>query len=507
MSEVEEYGSQFLEDELLLVANSATQDEVLIEALIKHYGWGGGKGKTVHQVADELCLARADIAEATRSLEQVCSEISVPILEDVVDRISEWLPCAAPTVGHWLAKEGMVRSNDFSISAIMEAADMFGIELPFKALSLAHGKWLVDPENPDDFDSSLAEKIANITMRWAEHQGIIAPQQIDSLCAYSSDPLQERMFWEVMEASPELAVEDRTYVICKAPQKDAEVVKRLDRLLSFARAVPLSVTLKQITRDGGHRVLPSADLCALTAFINHCSYYELDGGDVVAARPLIVAQERSALERPIITSLLSAPCGATLEELQLATKNTGISAENLRLVLQTNPLFIETPEDRYALLDLSKYDDILSQVSPQGIGKSSVQEGQAESLSDSDAVVDLASVGTAGQYWWAMCAGKSSRDQLEDARSDQQPYMVILDPVTDRCIGLVRTSRVFNKYSAGNQMVLSDDKGLVGRELPRFVSWNDLRSALEDSPYVFYNDTPVVSHESWGIVQRGDVRW
>lgn len=497
MNDVEEKDPPFLEDELRLVANSATQAEVLVEALIKHYGWGGGKGKTVHQVADELCLARDDIAEAMRSLEQVCSEISVPILEDVVDRISKWLPCAAPTVGHWLAKEGMVRSNDFSISAIMGAADMFGIELPFKAVSLPHGKWLVDSQNVDELDCSLAEKIANITMPLAELQGIIVPQQIDSLRAYSSDPLQERMFWEVMEASPELAVEDRTYVICKAPRKDAEVVKRLDRLLSFARAVPLSVALKQITRDGGRRVLPSADLCALTAFINHCSYYELDGGDVVAARPLIVDQELSALERPVIMSLFSAPCGATLEELQLATKNTGISVENLRLVLQTSPLIIATPEDRYALLDLSTYDAILAQFPTR----------EQEEPSDSDALVDLLSVGTTGQYWWAMYAGEISHDELQGARGEEQPHMVILDPVTRRCIGLVPTSRVYNKYSAGNPTVLPDDKRMVGRELPRFVSWNDLRSALAESPYVFYNDTPVVGPESWGIVPRGDVRW
>jgi hypothetical protein len=507
MNKVQKNGAQFLEDELRLVANSATQDKILVEALIKLSGWGGGKRKAVHQVADELCLTRDDITKAKQSLEQVCSGISVPTLENVVVKISEWLPCAAPTVGYWLAKEGMVRSNDFSISVIMEAADMFGIELPFKALSLAHGKWLVDPKNPDDFDSSLAEKIANITMPLAELRGIIAPQQFESLRAYSANSTQQWMFWEVMEASPELAVEERSYVICKAPREDAEVVKRIDRLLSFARAVPLSVALIQITRDGGRWVLPSPDLRALTAFIDHCSYYELDGGDVVAARQLVVDQELSSLERPVIMSLLSAPHGATFEELQLATRNTGISAENLRLVLQTSPLVIAAPEDRFALLDPSTYDDILSQVSPQGIGKSSVQEAQAESLSDSDAVVDLSSVGTTGQYWWAMYAGKIPHDQLQGARGDQHPHMVILDPVTDRCIGLVRTSRVFNKYSAGNRMVFSDDKGLVGRELPRFVSWNDLRSALEESPYVFYNDTPVVGQESWGIVQRGDVRW
>lgn len=508
MNEVNENTLPTLEVELREFALGATGDPVLADALVSLNGWAGGEARSIHRVSKEPGLSTELVLNAMSSLRAFCNGKPTPVLSEVLGTMSKWqLPCAAPTVGHWLAKEGLVRSDNFLLLGIMNAAELFGIELQFRVVSKDHTKWLVDPAIDNEFHFEWVEKIAKLAIPLANRFGIINPEQFESLHRYSSSPDHQELFWETMEACPELAADDQKYVICKQPRLDAEVVKRLDRLLSFAGAVPFPIALKQITRDGGKRVLPDAEIGALTAFVTHCAYYEIEDDDVVSARPLIVDEELSSLERPVILSLLATPGSATLEELDLATRTDALSPANVRLALHTSPLIVTLSEDRYALLEPSMYDDLLSDISTIEATKIATEWSPEDGVSYSSELVDLAAIGSTGEHWWAMYAGPIPLEQLQGAQRDSQAHMVILDPETKKCVGLVRTSRVFNKYFSGIPSVFISDKGLTGTELPRFIGIAELRTAISNSPYVYYNEFPFVGQESWGIVHRSDVTW
>jgi len=507
MHDAENNDFQYLEDELGNFAFDATQDLALARAVVNLNGWAGGEQVSIHQVAQEFGLTTDHVTKANNSLEWFCNGKSAPILEEVIQKISGWLPCAVPTIGHWLAENNLVRSADFTISGVMEVADVFDIELPFKAVSKEHTKWLVDPDNDSEHDISSGDKIASKTFAQATRFGIVDPEQFSSLDGFLNSANNQQWFWESIEACTKLAVHKQSLIICRQPREDAEIVKRLDRLLSLEKAVHLPVALSQITRNGGKGVLPTADVDTLKAFITHCSYYTFDDGDVVSARPLIVDEEISALERPLIMALLDSPVAATFEELELITRKDVISPANVHLVLHTSPLIVNVSKDRYALFDASMYDDVVSGIPSEDSPESTADTSTGYDASVSSGLLDLADLGTTGEYWWAMYAGPIPLEQLEGAQRAQQAFMAILDPDTDKCVGLVLTSRVGNKYYAGNPSVLLTDKGLKGRELPRFVSPAELRSTLSETHLIFYNDPNKTGQGSWGIVFRDNVNW
>jgi hypothetical protein len=494
--------SQFLEDELWGFVLEVTQDHVLANELMIQNGW---IGRTTHRNESEPTVDQ--INHARLSLERFCKGKPAPILERVIASISDWLPCAMPTVGYWLAENKLVRSADFTVAGVMEAADIFDIAIPFRAISLKHTKWLVDPASDERAKLDDGDKIAKLVLDITTRLGIIDPTQIYSLDAYL--PVTEYRSWgrESVEACAELAIHDQSLIISRQPRTDAEIVKRLDRLLSFETAVPVAVALRQITRSGAKGVLPSEDAETLRAFVTYCSYYAFDEGDIVSTRPLVVDDEISTLERPLILALIDSPVALSFEELKLVAGKKGISPANTRLALQTSPLIMTVTEDRFALLDPSMYDDLVSE---DGSAESVevIADAPAKYRADiSSDLLDLADLGTTDEYWWAIYAGPISLAQLNGALRDGQPYLVVLDPDTGKCVGLVYTSRVRNKYYEGNPSVLLNDKGLKGRELPRFVRPNALRSAFTEDYVVFYNYADKAGHNSFGIVFRKDVVW
>jgi hypothetical protein len=499
--------SRFLEDELWDFALEAIQDHALASTLMIRNGWADSNQKSVHRDLSDSEPIGDQIKQAALSLERFCRGKSAPTLERVLASISDWLPCAMPTVGYWLAENDLVKSANFTVAGVMEAADIFDIAIPFRAISLEHTKWLVDPDSDETTRINEGEKIAKLVLSAARRHGIIDPKQISSLETYL--PLTEYRSWgrESVEACAELAIHDQKLIICRRPRTDAEIVRRLDRLLSFESAVPVEVALKQITRNGTKGVLPYEDGEGLQAFVTHCSYYAFDEGEIVSTRPLIVDDKISSLELPLILALINSPVAMSFEELELTARKAGISAANARLALQTSPLFVSVTENRFALLDPSMYDDLISDDDRVISGNGIADAPTGNRADNSGDLLDLAELGTTDEYWWEMYAGPIPLEQMNGALEEGQPYMVVLDPDTDRCAGLVYTARVRNKYYEGNPTVLLDDKGLKGRELQRFVSPNALRSAFAEDYVVFYNHEANMGQKTYGVVFRKDVSW
>lgn len=507
MHDAEKNDSQYLEDELGSFAFDATQDLALARAVVSLNGWAGGRQVPIHQIALEYGLPTVDVNSAMDSLSRFCKGKPAPILEEVIQTISGWLPCAVPTVGHWLAENDLVRSSGFTISGIIEAADVFAIELPFKAVSREYTKWLVDPKEDCEPDMNVGDEIARKALAQSTHIGIVDPLQFSSLDKSLNSAEDQTWFWESIEACPHLFALNRRFIICKEPRKDAEIVKRLNRLLSLVGAVRLPIALRQVTRDGGHNVLPIIDVDILEAFVTHCSYYTFDDGDIVSARSLIVDEEVSRLEYPVIMALMDSPAAATIEDLELTIRKSPISSANIGHVLETSPLIVNMAADRYALFDASMFETVGSNTTSENLPESIVDAPSENEASVSIELLDLAKLGATEDSWWAMYAGPISMEQMEGAKQAEQSHLAILDPDTDKCVGLVLTSRVINKYYNGNPSVLLNDKGLKGMELPRFVRPDELRSAFSDTHLIFYNDSANDGQDGWGVVFRRDVSW
>lgn len=273
----------------------------------------------------------------------------------------------------------------------------------------------------------------------------------------------------------------------RRPQNVAKSVIRLDRLLSFLGTVPIKVALRKITKDGRDGVLPVVEADILEVFVRPCTNYDIEHGDIVSSRVLIADQTLTSLEKPVILALVEMSEGATLDELVAATDGEVSHPYYVEEVLTTCPLVVSLPDDRFALLDSSMYDQLVAEaeVTMPDISRFA---SALETIPGAGDIVDLSGIGTSGEVWWAMYAGPIPRRQLDGARERKQRYMSVLAPGTGTCLGMVRTSRVFNKYSAGIPTFLVDDKGLKGIELQRLVSRTQLRNALAEAPFVFYND-------------------
>lgn len=483
-------------------------DPVLIDALLALYGWSGEPPKTVSEVSRIFDLEPDVLRKANTQYEGFAAANLDRRMEGAVEELSHLLPFPIPAIGQWLAGNGYTKLDIFPIESFFDAVDIYIDDgnLPFRPLSTGYTKWLVDIDEPGldvDFVDALVEKALQVAPQW----GIIDVNRFDSLQQYFLQPGCEELAWSAIDACPDLATEAGTpYVISRQPREDTTIVQRLDRLLSFTGAVPLRIALTQITRDGSESVLPAADAGTLQAFISHCTYYGIEDGDVVSRRNLIVDRELPARERPVIRALVEHPEGATIDDL-VDSASVGVHRSDVQNVVRTSPLVVLLRDGRYAVLDPSMYDALMhddgnvSTPAPASLVTTMSAAAVGQDL------VDLAGLGTSGTHWWAMDAGPIHEADLNGARADQQKYMPILEPGTGRCLGMVRTSRVFNKFTGGIPTVLANDKGLRGIELPRFCSPEDLQYALSEAPFVFYNDETRTGLESWGIIQRQDVDW
>jgi hypothetical protein len=481
----EAYELNHLELALFLdVEDACDGDEALSNALMAIFGWTGETPLTARAAIEAYGVDAASLQTARDRLEQYARSNVPEQLELVLEDLVEALPLPLPTLGDWLADYGYTRCRTFSADALLDAFEVYGLRTPFRARTTEHTKWLV-PSAGDHVNGSFVDEVARKALSIAPQWGVIDVNDFESLQRYFlSSAGRQKEAWGAIDACPQLATMDGTaFVFSRSPREDAKIVLRLDRLLAWHGAVPLPIALQQITRDSPRGVLPVCDLDTFEAFVRRCAYYDMEDDDVVSKRPLIVDEELSAWERPVVLALAERPAGATISELATVTPKNG-DDERVREVVLSSPVIVALPDDRYALLDPSMYDAMLEEDR-----EIATPEPKASVTPATGRMVDLATLGHSGKSWWAMYAGQIHEGQLQGALRAEQKYMPILATETGRCLGMVRTSRVYNKrYRGGIPTVLKNDKGLKGRELPKLVSREALLNALAEAPFVFYND-------------------
>jgi hypothetical protein len=497
------YEPEHLELALFLdVEDACGGEEALSNALMTMFGWTGKTPLTARAASEAYGVDAKALQGAKEHLERNARSNAPERLELVLEDLGEALPLPLPTLGDWLADYDYTRCRTFSIDALLDAFEVYGLRTPFRARTTEHTKWLVQPPR-HDVDGRFVDEVAGKALSIAPLWGVIDVDDFESLKRYFMTPGRPEDAWAAIDACQHLATMDgTTLVISRLPHDDAKIVQRLDRLLAWHGAVPLPIALKQITRDGPHGVLPVCDLQTFEAFVQRCAWYDIEDDDVVTRRSLIVDEELSARDKPVVLALVERPAGATISELAAATPRS-VDDERVREVVVSSPLIVALPDDHYALLDPSMYDAMLEE--DQAV---TAPEPVTPVTPATERMIDLAGLGRSGTYWWAMFAGQIHEGQLQGALQAEQKYMPILEPGTGRCFGMVRTSRVYNKrYRGGIPTVMQDDKGLRGKELPRLVPREELLDALSEAPFVFYNDPTKRGQESWGIVQRQDIGW
>ncbi len=503
------YEPEHLELALFLdVEDACNGDEALSNALMAMFGWTGETPLTDRAASEAFGVDPGALQGARDRLTRYARSNAPSQLEGVQEKLEAMLPFPLPTLGEWLANNGYTRCRSFPIDALLNAFEVYELPMWFRAQSTEHTKWLVQlPQH--DVDVSFVDEVVRKALSLAPQWGVIDVDDFESLQRYFLKPGRLEEAWAAIDASPQLASMDGTsFVISRYPQEDAKIVLRLDRLLSLHGAVPLEIARMQITRDGRDGVLPEGDHDPFEEFVRYCAYYDIEDGDVVSRRDLVIDQELSAREQPVILALVERPEGATVADLVVATPAT-IDETQVWGVVTSSSLVVSLPDERYALLEPSMYEVLLDEgqvVATPDSRLSAPVLPTPPSTVDVD-LVDLAELGHSGKHWWTMYAGPIPKHNLDGALKGQQKYMPIIDPQTQQCLGMVRTSRVFNKFTSGIPSVLANDKGLTGVELPRFCSQDDLQHALSEASFVFYNDGTRTGQESWGIVQRQDVGW
>lgn len=502
------YESEHLELALFLdVEDACNGDEALSNALMAMFGWTGETPLTDRAASETFGVNTGALQGARDRLTRYARSNAPSQLEEVQEKLVAMLPFPLPTLGEWLANNGYTRCRSFPIDALLDAFEVYELPMRFRAQSTEHTKWLVQPPQ-HDVDVSFVDEVVRKALSLAPQWGVIDVNDFESLQRYFLKPGRPEEAWAAIDACLQLASMDgASFVMSRYPQEDAKIVLRLDRLLSLHGAVPLEIARMQITRDGRDGVLPEGDHDPFEEFVRHCAYYDIEDGDVVSRRDLVIDQGLSARERPVILALIERPEGATVAELVVATPAT-IDETQVRGVVTSSSLVVSLPDERYALLEPSMYEALLDEgqiVATPAFTVSTPVTPTPPSTVDVD-LVDLAELGHS-RHWWTMYAGPIPKRNLDGALKQQQKYMPIIDPETQQCLGMVRTSRVFNKFMGGIPSVLANDKGLTGAELPRFCSQDDLQHALSEAPFVFYNDETKTGQGSWGIVQRQDVGW
>jgi hypothetical protein len=509
MFDKDTYEPEHLELALFLdVEDACNGDEALSNALMAMFGWTGEAPLTDLAASKVYGVDTVALQQARDRLTQYAQSNAPSQLEEVQEQLAETIPFPLPTLGEWLANNGYTRCRSFSIDSLLDALDVYGLPTRFRARTTEHTKWLVQPPQ-HDVDVSFVDEVVRKALSLAPQWGVIDVNDFEPLQRYFVKPGRLEEAWAAIDACPQLGTMDgTTFVFSRNPREDTKIVLRLNRLLSWHGAVPLEIARMQITRDGRDGVLPEGDHDPFETFVRHCAYYAIEDGDVVSRRDLVIDQELSARELPVILALVERPEGATVAELVVATP-AAIGESQVRGVVTSSSLVVSLPDDRYALLDPSMFEAMLDEgqdvTTPSSISSTPVPPSLA-STGDTD-LVDLAELGHSGKHWWAMYAGPIPKRNLDGALTRQQKYMPIIDPETQHCLGMVRTSRVLNKFMDGIPSVLANDKGLAGTELPRICSQDDLQHALSEAPFVFYNDETRTGQESWGIVQRQDVGW
>lgn len=123
-------------------------------------------------------------------------------------------------------------------------------------------------------------------------------------------------------------------------------------------------------------------------------------------------------------------------------------------------------------------------------------EGREGDSSDLIDLVTLSNEDLIGHF-----TGLITETSVLEIERSQQDWTPIIDRTSSQCVGVVRTTRLRNKFKSGRPMIQADDYKLQGMELERFTSEPELDDALSRSSIVFFNDAPGL----WGVIFRRDL--
>ncbi|MFN0058123.1 MAG: DNA-directed RNA polymerase subunit alpha C-terminal domain-containing protein [Planctomycetota bacterium] len=215
-----------------------------------YYGWDGRGPRTLREIGDRLGLTRERVRQI--SVEQATRLRSslpfAPTLRRILDAVESALPVAESGLAQVVAKSG-VKAQFVSLRILQQAAQLFGLRLPFNLDSPTGGEPLAVRA-----EQTLAlEPVRRLVRKSAEHWGVGTIAEVAALAGALALPAEEDFIARVAKAQAGcewLDVERRWYSLAGVRRQRLDAV--ICKVLAVCKVASIATVRGAVLRSSRH---------------------------------------------------------------------------------------------------------------------------------------------------------------------------------------------------------------------------------------------------------------